>query len=375
MSSYKDLKSKIIISGYVKETITEYIPNDVIDIILQFYNHYFLFDTFDRNGFCVETKSKMVNAGEAILLFTDFNDKISDNTGLGYFDSLQHERVSLLSQGLTNYHHFVYTYDNKLYGIGGNESNQIGISSESTVQDPILINVPFDSVLIQICCGAEFSLFLTKNGNVYGTGNNEQNQLTKKYQSNIQKIIDSSNIIKIGCSSYTSFMLDNKGILSAFGQNLISIGIIGHYNLLYNGIQKIHTSKVTNFGCGYYHIGYITDKNKLYMKGRNSEWQCGRKSIDVPETTSNQVSINEGIIDIHCGAWNTVIKVNNNRFYSFGDNAGNMLFHDPRNASKNVLPGLISNKYIMELTKSDQLILDIIPTKYTSYILQQSLIN
>ena len=379
MSSYKDPKSKIIVLGYVKQIINEYIPNDVIKIILQFYEHYFLFDTFDEEGLCIKNKSKIVDVNEYILFFRDFNDKLSYNSIERYFDSCQYERVSLLSQGLTNYHHFLYTCNNKLFGVGGNESNQIGISSELSVKEPILINISFDSVLIQICCGDQFSLFLTKNGNVYGTGNNEHNQLTKKYQSNettrIQKIIDTSNIIRIGCCSYTTILLDSNGILRAFGEDLINVDIDSYNNILYNGIQEIHTSKVTNFSCGSYHIGYITDKNELYMKGRNVEWQCGRKYSNDIENITNQVNINECIIDIHCGGWNTVIKVKNNRFYSFGANTDNVLFHDPVTTSKNVLPALISNKYVMELTKSDQLILDIIPSRFTSYILQQSSIN
>ena len=384
MSSYKDPKSKIIVLGYVKQNIINgYIPNDVINIILQFYNHYILFDTFDADGLCFKNKSKIINVNEYILFFRDFNDEISYNDGVTHVNLLNHERISLVSQGISNDHHFIYTQNNQLYGYGSNECNQFVISSELYVEYPILMNVSFDSVLIQICCGDQFSLFLTNNGNVYGSGKNEQNQLTKKYQSNneirIQKIIDTSNIIRIGCSFYTSILLDNQGILSAFGQDLINVDINSNDNIVYNGIQKIHSSKVTIVSCGCNHIGFITDKNELYMKGRNVEWQCGRKSSVnkySTENITNKVNISEsGIIDIHCGGWNTVIKVNNNRFYSFGDNTDNMLFHDPKNASENVLPALVSNKYIMELTESDQLILDIIPTMYTSYILQQSLIN
>ena len=131
MSLYKQPKSEIIVSGYVKQIINDYIPNDVIYIILIFCDLYCLFDTFDSNGKCIKNKSKMINVHNFTLFFTDNNNKLSDNMDQ-YFGSLKSTQLLFVSQGL-GHHFFTYTSQHKLYGYGANECNQVGIQSISDI--------------------------------------------------------------------------------------------------------------------------------------------------------------------------------------------------------------------------------------------------
>ena len=61
MSKYEHPKSEIIISGYIKTVINIYVTKDIIDIILLFHNHYYLFDTFNVDGECIQNESKMID--------------------------------------------------------------------------------------------------------------------------------------------------------------------------------------------------------------------------------------------------------------------------------------------------------------------------
>ena len=376
MSEHKNPKNDRIVSGYINESTNAYMPNDVIYVVLLFYGKYNLFDTFNDEGICIKNKSQTINVNDDVLFFRDYNDKISDN-GEGCFNSLnvRKKRFDVISQGMSNYHYFVYTHDNKLYGFGSNEYKQVCGSLKTDIEIPTLINsnVIFDSRLTQICCGAFFSLFLTQNGNVYGTGDNEYNQLTNKYASNnkgIQKIISTSNIIRIGCTCETSVILDNNGILRSFGKHLIDVSAL-HDNI---EPRHINIGAIINFSCGYGHIGFITKNNELFMKGLNDNYQCGmenKKYVNI-----HQVSLNGNITNIKCGGYHTIVTVNKNQFYSFGYNKYHILLQG-RNGWDTVhcLPQLISNEYIMEITKSKQKILDIIPTKANTYILQESTQN
>ena len=105
------------------------------------------------------------------------------------------------------------------------------------------------------------------------------------------------------------------------------------------------------------------------MKGHNIYLQCGTKMQDYVDL--NKILLNGNITTIKCGGWHTIATVNNNEFYSFGNNDNNILLHG--NDNNYSLPKLISNEYIMKLTKSNQKILDIIPTTENTYILQESI--
>ena len=375
MSSYKNAKNdEIIVSGYIKEILNKHAPNDIIDVISSYFDIYYLFDTFNIDGKCAEYESKIINVNGDTLLFRDNKGKITLTRHRDeWIEFFKNKSGLIISNGCMNSHQFVYTLDHNLYGFGRNDTRQIGMTTISTEDaDPTLImNIPFESPLIEMSCSRYYSLFLTKNGNIYGCGRNEYNCLTSKYNSNqmgIQKIINTGNIVKIGCCLQSNFMLDNNNILKVFGKNPHSHIFSGD---ICDGIQIMHDSKIITFSCGYRHIGFITKNDELIMQGDNGYWQCGKKSPKyciIPEIKN--VKLNGNIMDIKCGGWHNIVTVNDNEFYSFGCNGSNFRLLNGKN-DKYCLPELISNEYIMKLTKSNQKILDIIPTTHDTYILQE----
>ena len=254
----------------------------------------------------------------------------------------------ICSNGNGNGHGYMFNANDELY--------PINIDSDREIKVGGAIEFHFDSNVVQICCGGNHSLFLTKYGNVYGSGNNSDKQLTNKYDEskscNIQKIIDTGNIVKIGCSWSASFVLNNNHVLKSFGEDLI-----GKENDL-DGFRVIHDLKVKHFDCGEKQFGMITIYGKLYMNGMHQSRQ--------------QMDFSPIILDVKCGRLHTIARIHQNQFYSFGyNNPSNLLLHNPGKCGKRP-PKLISNEYIMQETKSKQNILDLIPSRRYTYIIQQN---
>ena len=76
------------------------------------------------------------------------------------------------------------------------------------------------------------------------------------------------------------------------------------------------------------------------------------------------------IESIKLGLFHSIIKTNNNEFYSFGDNINNCLLLKDILSEALVLPTMIDKEYIMNRTQYRGNIMDIIPGYNTSYILQ-----
>ena len=91
------------------------------------------------------------------------------------------------------------------------------------------------------------------------------------------------------------------------------------------------------------------------MNRWNEYYQCGNNN---QRDFQNQLFLlDNNIIDIKCGGWHTIVKGNNNKYYSFGYNDRRQLFRDIK--SERVLPGLILNEYIHKIIKINGIIINI----------------
>ena len=258
---------------------------------------------------------------------------------------------------------FAYTFDDKLYEIKTHTYDD---------QTPKLVNFVFDSSVKQIECATTYTVFLTINGNVYGYAPDDYylDGLTPTYDKNvlgIQNIINTNNITKIGCCSFTTFVLDNKNILRAFGRDLLT------ENENYSN-SDITTLSVDKFTCGEDHFGLVTTNDIVYMHGINESWECGvsNKNFDKKYCKFNKINIDDEIIDVKCGRNHNIIKTmrsNEIKYYSFGLNCDRQLLLN--NNQYHSLLSLIPLKFVKSLTKIfNKNIIDLIPGYCTTYILQ-----
>ena len=367
MSFYTEENVEIIIKGYIKGIKNVSIPNDIICLVYTFYDKYIRFDVYNIDGDCVHKNKIKINFNYDVLFARNYDNKLSMQMDNGFlFENCEaffnNKYCNVISQGFTGSHGFVCVSDTKLYGFGDNDCGQLGIKIDGNDifnLDPTLVTFKFESPIKQIGCGKSHSLFLTMNGNVY---NCQGGTPISKYN------ID--NIIKIGCCCDSNFMLNNEDILYTFGGNITEDIFIPFWT---NCISTISTD-VSDFNCGGYHMCFVKRNGILIFIGQNKGGQCGIDpcpTVNVNKGKTNPFNnMDVNITGYKCGGWHTIIKVNKDTFYSFGDDTQNCLLRDVKLSS--CLPNIISNKYINELTCSDADIIDLIPSQLFTYILKKS---
>ena len=287
--------------------------------------------------------------------------------------------IELVSHGQYNWHGFVYTKKGTLYSFGENHHHQCGIIS--TNKDNKVIWTPkivkytfFDSLLTQIDCGQYHSLFLTSNGTVYGSGSNSYKQLTSKYQinkyirnrSSIIKLSGFKDIKSVACTTFSSAVLDNNGVIYTFGDN--SDAVLGVPDDRCEKINKLDKVSCHTISGGSFHIGCLTDNNKGYFFGYNEYGQCGVKS---PNLIYNPIIIelDTKLSSVKCGRYHTIIKTINEEYYSFGNNDTNECLLMETDSHEIMTPTKISIKDIQKKLNTNKCIIDIIPGCSQTFIL------
>ena len=395
----------IIISGYMRINFSKWCPNIIIHTITMFNDlnnkeigSFNVFNQHFRKQNNENTKiSKIfINGGSQyyitnndIFYVSGANDYYQ--LGLGNnkkqkkpvsnskFEIFSGERIKFMSHGISNSHVFIYSIDNKLYGIGLNDKLQIGLmTKDDAVSEPIdWYTLPL--ALKQIECGVNHSLFLTEEGVLCGCGYNSISTTAMVFLNQYPTIRDSHGIIKsnytsiaqIACGAYNSYWFNKMGILRSCGSNscgqLGKGSIYGSYEIVKVNIDKYRKNIMISSGLK--HVGAITNIHKLYMFGDNRHGQCG-PNLGLIHTPT-LIEINVPIISVKCGDSFTIIKGNDGHFYSFGMNKNKQLLLE--NKDKFVyIPTKISFKYIKHKIKSNKYILDIIPGNNQTFILQRT---
>ena len=394
MAFYNSKNSGIIISGYVRQIIKHMAINDVIAIITSFYNDYIVFNVYSSSTekdikncvyFSFVGDSRFYIKNDYALYVT--GDNFFDQLGLkgdisfekGIKGLVKHNHFNgksiefIKNVSMNGSHCFIYTTQHNLYGFGCNFTGQICYDTESwnKISVPELLRCNFDSILIQIACGLEHTLFLTENGNVYGCGYNKYGQLTAEYDElelfdNIYlNILNNKDIINIGCTEYSSFALNINGILYSFGDN--EYGQLGIQNENIKCTDTISYvlkgRKIKTFGCGRRHLGILTSNNVLIIFG-----MIGFLINDTNHDGNKIILDNELIVDIKCGYSHNIIKTHKNNYYAFGANEFKQLLIKSNNR-QNSKPTLISKKYISKLINCNNDIIDLIPIKNETFII------
>jgi alpha-tubulin suppressor-like RCC1 family protein len=141
------------------------------------------------------------------------------------------------------YHTMFLTDDGNVYGVGRNYNYQLGYSSSSSNQStPRYLSWFSDNsiVISKIACGNGHTMFLTDDGNVYGVGKNNSyqlgysntaNQSTPRYLSWFRQGGNNITISQIACGFYhTMFLTDDS--------NVYGVGYNSHYQLGYSSTSS-----------------------------------------------------------------------------------------------------------------------------------------
>eukprot|EP01083_Nonionella_stella_P085759 237904_1 len=271
--------------------------------------------------------------------------------------------IKYISNGTASHHKFFINSNNELYGIGLNDSDQLGMAFEYDLQnDEVNDNSLVSFLRIEyftdhhikiksIDCGYSHSIFLDKNGNIYSCGYSKSGALgipNPIHPTCIQKIdIPREKIKQIACGwDHTVCCTESKKVIVFGLTDKGQCGIIS-YRTYYRGRGGRNTCicrpqfvqyfvdehiEIESVSCGYAHSLCLDVSGKVYGFGNNTMHQVSgdmnRSACYVPQ---NIESLNgKNIKEIRCGYDHNVAKANKKvlyitkrEFYLWGNNQFN----------------------------------------------------
>ena len=174
---------------------------------------------------------------------------------------------------------FFKLQNNKVYCWGENNVGQLGIGNIVSQLIPFHCNDwPYN--VIDIKCGANHTLVLTSNGDVYSCGDNSRGQigyfcLNREAYRYLQKIEDLSGVTIIGCGLTHSMVVDGFGDFYGFGDNSFGQLGLGDTVKRYKPIKHPSLSNIIDISNGGLSTFVKTISNEIYAFGYNSFSQLG----------------------------------------------------------------------------------------------------
>lgn len=114
---------------------------------------------------------------------------------------------------------------NQIFCFGGNEDGSLGLGTSGHVDNPQKIEHKFESQVIQIAVGDDFSLVLTADGKVYGAGNQENNRTLISIENRTSQnkfvecdFIKNKHATQIAAGCFTSAILINGSLPPHLGK-------------------------------------------------------------------------------------------------------------------------------------------------------------
>ncbi|MCC0783648.1 hypothetical protein IR152_11255 [Clostridioides sp. ES-S-0108-01] len=193
-----------------------------------------------------------------------------------------------------------------VYGCGDNSNGQVGVGGNSKIT--VLTKLPISNVK-NIESGRYHKFYITNNNDVYVTGNNTDGALGDKINCDVttysprKSSISLEDISKIKCAYSVSFMLTKNNELYTTGNNFYGFSYLKRYDIYIYGFEKIEDFDIEE--CN--HIESID--NRLLIN-KNDE-----RVLDIG-LENNFVNITF----VKASAITTFIVVNNNEVYAAGWN-------------------------------------------------------
>jgi len=203
--------------------------------------------------------------------------------------TLQRKRICQISVGKE--HAMALTEGGRIFCWGKNEFGQLGTGDEENRALPVLTELPYETYIHQIACGGEFTMGLTKRGELWSWGRFQASNFPRLFT-------------ETWCNGY-----EMKGELGLKGQ------------------------KVTAIRAGSQHMGALTKEGKLFTWGYNDFGQLGwglhgegRVGQQKPQQVKGLIEPEE-IIDFACGGGHTVAITKGCRTFGWGSNTNGQLGH------------------------------------------------
>jgi hypothetical protein len=219
--------------------------------------------------------------------------------------------------------------DGSIYGCGYNSYGQLGNGTTTNTSTlTAMTNIP--GTPVSIYCGAYHTLVLMDDGSIYGCGSNSYGQLGNGTTTTTSTLTDMTNIpgtpVSISCGTYHTLVLMDDGSIYGCGSN--------SYGQLGNGTTT-NTSTLTamtnipgtpvSISCGAYHTLVLMDDGSIYGCGYNGNGQLGNGTTTNTSTLTAMTNIPGTPVSISCGRYHTLVLMSDGSVYGCGRNDSGQL--------------------------------------------------
>ncbi|XP_072351447.1 probable E3 ubiquitin-protein ligase HERC4 [Scyliorhinus torazame] len=185
-----------------------------------------------------------------------------------------------------NNHSLALSKDGELFAWGQNTYGQLGIDTKGASQPvPQCVTSLTGMPVAQITAGGEHSFALSLSGAVFGWGRNNRGQLGLKdtedrYEPNHVKLLERKKTIHISCGEEHTVVLTKDGLVYTFGAG--SYGQLGHNStkdeIKPHLVGYLFGKRVSQIACGSYHtLVFVASSGKIYSFGRGEKGQLGNR--------------------------------------------------------------------------------------------------
>lgn len=203
--------------------------------------------------------------------------------------TLQRKRICQVAVGKE--HAMALTEGGRIFCWGKNDFGQLGTGDEENRALPVLTELPYETYIGQIACGGDFTMGLTKRGELWSWGRFQASNFPRQFT-------------ETWCNGY-----EMKGEMGLKGLKLAQVR------------------------AGSQHMGALTKEGKLYTWGYNDFGQLGwglhgegRVGQQKPQQVKGLLEA-EDVIDFACGGGHTVAITKSCRIFGWGSNTNGQLGH------------------------------------------------
>jgi alpha-tubulin suppressor-like RCC1 family protein len=198
------------------------------------------------------------------------------------------------------------TQDSQIFVWGNNGDGQLGLGDRTDRHAPVPLLFPFPSKIVHAVCGAYFSVAVDEEGSVWTWGSNTDGQLgrnTERRSTEVPQKVEElpEPIVDVACGWEHVLSLSKNGNIYVWGRNedgKLGIGDkISRDHPVLNPFRG--AKKVT---CAGHHSFAIDEQNNLYGWGWNERGNLGqgRKHFRECETTTPELIL-QGVEEVCCG--------------------------------------------------------------------------
>lgn len=218
-----------------------------------------------------------------------------------------------------------YGGDQNVLSCGNNGYGQFG---DGTTNNSLLLSeANISSIMTEVACGAEFTLALSKTGEIYAWGHNEYGALGNGNYTDSDVPVQSgsiNNAVKIAAGDRFSVALLEDSTLMTWGEN--TYGQLGYGNLSTSNFPfaVAGLDSVIDIAAGLNHCLALTADGTVWAWGRNQSGQLGDSTL-IQKTTPVQVKKLTNIVKVRAGANHSLALDANGILYAWGNNANGQL--------------------------------------------------